>query len=67
MTRVNDVIYFHSIEWMWFVMWTVPKQIPVTSAAYSMCLETNPAATAQRGLLDGSTDPDGNWTGSPLL
>lgn len=66
MTWVNDVIYFHSIVWMWFVMWTVPKQIPVTSAAYSMCWEANPASTAQWGVLDGLTDPGGDWTGSPL-
>lgn len=67
MTRVNDVIYFHSIEWMWFVMWTVPMQIPVTSADYSVCSEANLASTAQRGVLDGSTDPGGDWTGSSLL
>lgn len=67
MTRVNDVIYFHSIVWMWFVMWTVPEQIPVTSAAYSMCREANPSSTAQRGVLDGSTDPGGDWTSSLLL
>lgn len=31
MTWPNDVIYFHRVVWMWFIMWTVPKQIPVTS------------------------------------
>ena len=67
MTRVNDVIYFHSVVWMWFVMWPVPKQIPVTSAAYSMCWEANPASTAQRGVLDTLTDPGEDWSGSPLL
>uniref|UniRef100_A0A8C4HMD3 Zgc:194242 n=1 Tax=Dicentrarchus labrax TaxID=13489 RepID=A0A8C4HMD3_DICLA len=67
MTRVNDVIYFHSVVWMWFVMWTVSKQIPVTSAVYSMCWEANPASTAQRGVLDSSTDPGEDWTDSPLL
>lgn len=67
MTGVNDVIHFHSVVWMWFVMWTVPKQIPVTSVSYSMCLEANPAYTAQQGVLDSSTDPGGDWTGSPLL
>lgn len=67
-TRVNDVIYFHSIVWMWFVMWTVPRQIPVTSAAYSMCLwRLIQPPQAQRGVLDGLTDPGGDWTGSPLL
>lgn len=67
MTWPNDVIYFHGVVWMWFIMWTVPKQIPVTSTAYSMCLEANPEYTSQRGVLDSSADPDGDWTGSPLL
>lgn len=67
MSRVNDVIYFHSLVWMWFVMWTVSKQIPVTSASYSMCWEANPASRAQRGVLDSSTDPGEDWTGTPLL
>ncbi len=67
MTQVNDVIYFHSAEWMWFVMWTVPKQIPVTSSASSVCWEANPGRTAQRGVLDISAGLGEHWTGSPLL
>lgn len=35
MTRVNDVMYFHSLVSMWFVTGSVPNQILVTSAAYS--------------------------------
>lgn len=35
MTRVNDVMYFHSLVSMWFVTGSVPDQILVTSAAYS--------------------------------
>lgn len=67
MTWLDDVMYFHRVVWMWFIMWTVPKQIPVTSAAYAMCLEANPGCRAQRGVLDSSADPDGDWTRSPLL
>lgn len=33
MTRVNDVMYFHSLVSMWFVTGSVPNQTLVTSAA----------------------------------
>lgn len=33
MTRVNDVMYFHSLVSMWFVTGSVPNQILLTSAA----------------------------------
>lgn len=36
MTRVNDVMYFHSLVSMWFVTGSVPNQTLVTSAAYSL-------------------------------
>lgn len=35
MTRLNDVMYFHSLVSMWFITGSVPNQVLVTSAAYS--------------------------------
>lgn len=66
MTRVNDVIYFHSVVCVWFVKWTVPKQIPVTSAAQTQHWEDNPTSTAQWDVLESSPGPGEDWTGAPL-
>lgn len=51
MTRLNDVMYFHSLVSMWFVTGSVPNQILVTSAAYSLRCRLNLACAAQRGRV----------------
>lgn len=59
MTRVNDVMYFHSLVSMWFVTGSVPNQILLTSAACSQCCRLILAAQHSRTCWIARCSPGG--------
>lgn len=67
MTWANDVMYFHSIVFMWFITGSVHDQILVTSAAYSQRCRLILAAQHSRMCWTAHRGPAGVLDLQPLI